>query len=271
MDVSLVICILCTDFANTTIWESWRADTDTQVETRIGFVTHPRPVYKDHIAYAIDEPIETKWGDDSLVWAEIKMLDEARIRFPNAIQFLIVSGDSVPIRSKEDFLSFFVDDVETTTNLSMMTMFTHVQPRRSSRNLLYGLHMRRLYNGHQFMGLHRKHVDFLLSSEGLDRLAALAAVEYQAPRFTGNFSPDEVYIQTLLANIFPTQEFYNHRFVEFIRDDIHAKTIESIQEFSDLYEECMQSGTLFCIRKVQKSLQWDVYRFLESKAVLGGE
>ena len=102
--VELVVCLLCTDFANTVIWESWRSDDENPAEEpRVGFITHPRPDNVRLVPFSVDIPVVTQWGDGSLVKAELCLLEAAMSRFPRARQFLIVSGDTVPIRTKEDF------------------------------------------------------------------------------------------------------------------------------------------------------------------------
>ena len=209
--VQLVVCFLCTDFCNTIIWESWRSDDDEKSEdaAKIGFVSHPRPEYRYSIPYSVQIPAVTQWGDSSLVRAEILLLLEALERFPNARQFLIVSGDTVPIRTKD----------------------------------------------HQFIALSRHHARYLVSPVGRHRLARMNSLVYESPRRTANFSPDEVYIQTILANTFPAKEFYDHRFVEIVAEGRHAKTL-TIDEFKSLYADCMECETLYCIRNVSKKLQW---------------
>ena len=78
---------------------------------------------------------------------------------------------------------------------------------------------------------------------------------------------DEVYIQTILGNHFPMNEFDNHRFVEFIAQGRHAKIL-TLPEFQHLYYASRGTCSLFCIRKVSKALQWDVYAFLGEQGVV---
>jgi hypothetical protein len=264
MEVELVICILCTDFSNTVIWESWRTDDDGKDdESRIGLITHPRPEKRHHVAYSVTNPIETAWGSDSLMWAETKLLDAALKRFPMARHLMIVSGDTVPIRTKEDFLTYYLSD-ET----SSVTLRNDVFPIGGDTNaMLTRAGIRRMYNGHQFISLTRAHAAYIVSQEGLDRLSMIATAEYHTPGFTGTFNPDEVIIQTLLANTFPMEQFHTYRFVDYISDGTHAKVL-TLEEFKELYEQSMQTDTIHCIRKVTKHLQWEVYTFLGEKGVV---
>ena len=263
--VRLVVCILCTDFANVVIWESWRSDDeDASAEQQIGFVTHPRPGLQDHIPYAVDSPVATAWGDDSLVHAELWMLACAVRRFPEAQQFLVVSGDTVPIRTKEDFLAFYVghdDDV----HVSSVVLDQDVRPLHSDS--LIEADFDRLYNGHQFMALARHHVEYLLSSPGLDEVLCMGRIPYHTPGHRHNFSPDEVFLQTVLGNRFDHAEFLQTHLVEFIAENRHAKNL-TIQDFEELYERSMETDTVFCIRKVSKTMQWSVYQFLGKRGVL---
>lgn len=259
--VELVVCVLCTDFANTVIWESWRADDmNPDAAKRIGFITHPRPDNRWFVPYSVAAPIDTRWGDSSLVQAELVLLSEAVSRFPNARQFLVVSGDTVPIRTKEDFFEYFLN--EEAKEVSVLTYSSDVCPVRSTdADELRRLGLAKLYNGHQFIALCRKHAEFLVSPEGRRSVLGLDAVRYHAPRYTGNFNPDEVYIQTVLRNTFPRAEFYNGRFVDFLPDGYHAKTL-TLPEFETLYQHCLHTSTLYCIRKVCIQTQWEIFQFL---------
>lgn len=255
--VEMVLCFLCTDFANTVIWESWRADDDADSH-HIGFVTHPRPENKWFVPYSVAEPEETRWGD--CVWAELYLLAESLVRFPNARQLLLVSGDTVPIRTKEDFVDFFLAD-----DMSTVTLFEDVFPVR--RKDLNDIEMNKMYNGHQFMALHRKHAEYLVSSSGINDVLNLANVDYYTKGYEGTYNPDEVYLQTILGNRFPVEEFFNHRFVEVLADGTHAKTL-SPEEFQSLYVESIRTDTLFCVRKVTQQTQWPICRFLGEMGVI---
>jgi hypothetical protein len=267
--VDLAVLILCTDFANTVIWESWRSDDDNQAaEQRIGFVTHPRPENGRFIPYAVEVPITTQWGDSSLVTAELVMLAEALQRFPNARQFLIVSGDTVPIRTKEEFFDYFLDDDEKKQDVSIMTSSSDVSPvGTKNATALSRLGYTTMYMGHQFFALSKKHAKFLVSPVGRKAVMEIATIQYHAPGFSDNFSPDEVYLQTVLRNEYPVSEFFNHRFVEFLQEGRHAKVL-TVDEFKKLYHRCLKSDTLFCIRKVSRQTQWDVFKVLGEYGVV---
>ena len=197
--VELCICILCTDFANTVIWESWRSDDENHVdERRIGFVTHPRPEHAWFVPFAVNRPLETKWGDVSLVDAEVRMLTESLQRFPAVKHLLIISGDTVPIRPKEDFLQFFIDDDNHRT--STVVLHNDVRPVNPCDPLLTRLGLRVLYNGHQFIALSRAHAEFLTSPVGVAKLRHMERLQYDTPGYVGQFRPDEVFLQTILAN-----------------------------------------------------------------------
>ena len=249
MDVELAICILCTDFSNTVIWESWRTDDERgNVESRIGLITHPRPEKRHHVAYSVADPIETAWGSDSLMWAEIKLFDDALKRFFRTRHLLIVSGDTVPIRTKEDFLAFYLSD-ET----SSVTLRNDVFPIDGATNvMLTRAGIRRMYNGHQFISLTRAHAAYLVSQDGLDRLSMIATAEYHTPGFTGTFNPDEVIIQTLLTNTFPMKQFHTYRFVDYISERTHAKVL-TLEEFKELYEQSMQTDTIHFVLGTQEA------------------
>ena len=265
--VDLCICFLCTDFVNTIIWESWRSDDgDSRVERRIGFVTHPRPENAWYLPYSVPAPVDTRWGDVSLVQAELHLVATALHRFPNTKQLLLISGDAVPIRPREDFLAWFVDHGQHPTSTLMLA--TDVVPLCPTEPLLAQLELERLYNGHQFITLARHHADYLLSGDGQARIARLLGLQYHTPRFHGNFNPDEVVLHTILANTFHRCEFEDTHFVEFLLDGLHAKTIQSLDEFATLFETSAQTQTVFCIRKVSKQLQWPVYRFLADRGIV---
>ena len=265
-NVEFGVCILCTDFANNVIWESWRSDDDNNVdERRIGFVTHPRPENTRFVPFSVDQPLETKWGDNSLVEAELYMIAQALQRFPSLKHLIIVSGDTVPIRTKEDFLEFFVDN--NNDSISTVVLNTDVKPIKSKDPLMSQLKLRKLYNGHQFVSLSKEHAKYLTSTTGLLLLRQLSKLRYYTPKYRKNFNPDEVLIHTILANYFSEEEFFDHHFVEFVAEGRHAKTFHTLDDFVTVYETCIQSDTIFCIRKVPKHLQWDVLWFLGENGV----
>ena len=115
----------------------------------------------------------------------------------------------------------------------------------------------------------------LLSGAGQARVERLLGLRYHTPRFHGNFSPEEVVLHTILANTFHTCEFEDTHFVDFVDfvdfvpdGFLHAKTLQSLDEFTTLFETSVQTQTVFCIRKVSKQLQWPVYRFLADRGIL---
>ena len=267
-NVQLAVCFLCTDFCNTIIWESWRSDDDEKSEeSSIGFVSHPRPENKHSVPYSVDSLEKTQWGDNSLVRAEIRLLSSALERFPKALQFLIVSGDTVPIRPKEEFMEFYI---YSDPNVSSVTLEQDVRPvNRDDLKKMKEIGIDTLYNGHQFIALSRSHAEYLISPTVKTRLARMNDIAYETPRMTENFAPDEVHIHTVLANAFPVEQFYNNRFVEFVAEGRHAKNLK-LGEFKDLYTHCMESDTLLCIRKVSKQAQWEIYSFLSEQGVVNG-
>ena len=89
-------------------------------------------------------------------------------------------------------------------------------------------------------------------------------VTYTTPRYTGNFAPDEVYLQSMLVHKFGLCELFDHRIVDLKVDGIHAKELTT-KEFTELLDHRKQATTNPPIP------QTDVHLRIGSGDVDGGE
>jgi hypothetical protein len=257
--VKLVICVLMTDQWNQDIWEHF-AEHD-----EISIVTHPKPEHE--AKYQVETSIPTSWSGTSLVYAELYLYHTAIVRYPNVEHFLFVSGDSVPIQSAQDMLTFYKTDPRSHfKEYTKLGKSNTVKKTKGSMVQKYSLRSRRknifkLFTSDQFKCLVRNHVDFLLSEDGMKQVNMLLKCTFITPQRTGNFAYDEIVIPSILLNKFPISEFIDDVFVELLADNVHAKVL-TLSEFTELYKN--RSKTTQIIRKVTSDIRHHIISFLKT-------
>ena len=256
--VKLVVCVLMTDDWNEDIWELF-ANHDA-----VSIVTHP----KQHIKakYQVEKPIPTAWSDQSLVQAELYLYDTAIRRYPNVEHLLFVSGDSVPIKSAKETLAFYKTNPQSHfKEYTKFGIFNSVKKTKGKMVQKYNARSRKnifkLFVSDQFKCLARRHVDFLLSQDGMDQVRTLLNCSFSTPRRTGNFAYDEIVIASVLLNTFPINEYNDDFVVEQLADSVHAKQLTT-QEFEELYKNRSKSTQI--IRKVSPPIRDHVLKFVRN-------
>ncbi len=226
----------------------------------MGFICHPKPEHAAAFVWSVTQPIHTKWKDVSLVWAELLMLEQALVRFPNSSMFLIVSGDTVPLRPLSGFLDYF--------NSEPVSSFQYDQDVCCSENhRLAQLGVSTVYNGHQFVALHRSHVVYLVTPAARARIQGLSELTFSAPRFKDTFGPEEMFLHTVILNTFPPIQVRNEMSVDFVQSGCHAKVLD-MTDLAKLLQRSRKHRNLFCARKVDKAMEPRARRFLQLQCAL---
>lgn len=161
----------------------------------------------------LDNRIDIRWGDYSMVEAEYALLETAVARGPYAYYHLL-SGVDLPLKSQDDIHRFFEEHkgkefvgytlTEMTPELSKRMQYWHLFPRHFSRkrngySLVRGIFLRLQMT----LGIKRnKDVDFKKGSQWVSITQELVQYvvsqkEWAAHTFTHTFVPDECLMQTL--------------------------------------------------------------------------
>jgi hypothetical protein len=255
--VHLAVCIIMTTHANWDIWADWAAGTN------VGFVTHPLPG-SPGVPFSVEHPIATKWGERTLVDAELLLYRTAVSRFPHLKTCLFVSGDTVPIVGANDMLLYYRNDHRSHfKEYTDMDKTNAVKKKRGTKPKF----IQKYFVSDQFKALAKADIDILLHGSGQDAVQALLRCTFYTPRRKGSYKHDEIVIPTVLYNTFEKKHFNNNHILGVTRDGSHAKSLLA-SEFVSLWNEEKHDSHVQIIRKVGSTEEHQIAEFLRAKNII---
>ena len=189
----LVVCFLIKgEFTTSNIWQKWLMTKKEKVKCVIHADDCNVNEFADHVDAICIPVIATTWGSFEIVDAEIALFDCAQRNFPSVTHFLLVSQDSVPLKST----NFMFETCSQLKDKSMINWYENYNCV-NSHNLALSVGIEYSVAAQQFLLLNKKHfvrlkdtvIDMIQNGKNCNDI------------YDG--APDEFVIATVLFHMFP--------------------------------------------------------------------
>jgi hypothetical protein len=262
--VKVVACfVTCGDFDTVECWKRWKDD-------HVGYAIHAAHVSKEDDAKisefvretnALRIPeVYTQWSSFEVVIAQEKLLTSARLHYPEATHFLIVSQNSIPMVSTHDLLQKICDRC---ASKSLFDWYSWDTQGTVEEQLMNAFGMCAVASK-QFVIWSREHIDSC--SDMTLKIANYGITHAMYPSKTIPIAPDEYVRQSVfwhlhgsnewcasmcvIAHFKPNSERASYRTRAFLKYKVpiliqRTRTIESPAAFFD----CLCYG----VRKVRRA------------------